>query len=136
MRPTRPTSSAIRAGYRSGLEVEVAKQIEQHTGEPALYETSVIEYVKPARVHKYKPDFVLPNGIIVETKGIFDAADREKHLLVKEQHEELDIRFVFSRSAAPIYPRSKTTLAEWCVKFGFMFSDKLIPLAWFRERKV
>jgi hypothetical protein len=67
---------------------------------------------KPARIHRYRPDFTLPNGIIIEGKGIFEAADREKHLLLKEQRPDLDIRFVFSRSEAPIYPKSPTTLAD------------------------
>ncbi len=34
-------------------------------------------------------------------------ADRQKHLLVRDQHPELDIRFVFSRSAAKINKASK-----------------------------
>ena len=133
MRPTRRTSSRA-DGFKSGLEAKVAKQIEEVTGEPALYETRVIPYSKPARTHRYKPDFILPNGIIIESKGIFDAADREKHLLVKDQYPELDIRFVFSRSEASIYPKSPTTLAMWCKKHGFKFADKLIPTSWFREK--
>jgi hypothetical protein len=57
----------------------------------------------------------------------------EKHLLVKAQHPDLDIRFVFSRSAAPLYKGSPTTYAMWCNKHGFVFADKLIPVAWLRE---
>jgi hypothetical protein len=133
MRPTRPTSRSD--GYKSGLEAKIAKQIVEVTGKPALYETQTIEYIKPERTHRYRPDFTLPNGIIIEGKGIFEAEDREKHLLVKSQRPDLDIRFVFSRSEAPIYPKSKTTLSAWCLKFGFKFADKLIPISWFKERK-
>jgi hypothetical protein len=121
-------------GYKSGLEAKIAKQIETVTGQPAQYETQTIEYVKPSRTHRYKPDFPLPNGIIIEGKGIFDAKDREKHILVQKQHPHLDIRFVFSRSEAPIYPRSPTTMADWCRKNGFKFADKLIPISWFKEK--
>ena len=43
---------------------------------------------------------MLYNGIIIETKGRFTAADRRKHLLVRKQHPHLDIRFVFENSNA------------------------------------
>lgn len=134
MRPKRATHSRA-DGFKSGLEAKIAKQIEAVTGEPAQYETQTVTYNKPARTHRYKPDFILPNGIIVEGKGIFDAPDREKHLLVKEQRPDLDIRFVFSRSEAPIYPKSPTTMGDWCRKWGFKFADKLIPIAWFKEKR-
>jgi hypothetical protein len=134
MRPIRQTSSRA-DGYKSGLEATIARQIEAVTGQPAKYETQTIEWTKPARIHRYRPDFLLPNDIVIEGKGVFDAADREKHLLLKEQRPGLDVRFVFSRSGASIYPRSPTTLADWCLKHGFQFADKLIPVSWFKERK-
>jgi hypothetical protein len=135
MRPIRPTSRSD--GFKSGLEAKIAKQIMEVTGKPALYETLTIEYTKPERVHKYKPDFSLLEdyGFIIESKGIFDAEDREKHRLVKEQHPHLDIRFVFTRSEAPIYKGSPTTMAMWCNRNGFKYADKLIPIAWFKEVK-
>jgi hypothetical protein len=136
---TRRVSSyrAVQKGeYRSGLEKRVATQIEETTGRPVEYEKLKLAYTKPAHAHKYNPDFELPNGIIVECKGRFEAKDREKHLLVKEQHPDRDIRFVFSRSAAPLYKGSPTTYAAWCEKHGFKYADKLIPLAWFKEKKV
>lgn len=126
-------SRAIAQGYRSGLEGRVAAQIREVTGQEPEFESFKIEYSKPARRSKYTPDFVLPNGIIIETKGVFDAADREKHLLIREQHPNLDIRFVFTRAKAPIYRGSKTTVAAWCDKHGFVWAEKLIPLEWFRE---
>jgi hypothetical protein len=134
MRPTRRTSSRS-DGFKSGLEAAIAKQIEAVTGGPAQYETLTVQYTKPARVHRYRPDFLLPNGIIIEGKGIFEAADREKHLLLRDQRPELDVRFVFSRSLAPIYPKSKTTMAQWCDKYGFKYADKLIPISWFKEKR-
>jgi hypothetical protein len=121
-------------GFKSSLEARVAKQIQEQTGKPADYEQETIEYTVPECAHKYRPDFRLPNGIIVESKGIFDAEDRKKHLLIKTQHPLLDIRFVFTRSAAPIYPKAKTTMAEWCQKHGFLYGDKLIPPSWFKEK--
>jgi hypothetical protein len=122
----------IKHGYRSGLEEKLGAQIKGH-GQPVLFETFKVPYVIPESLHRYTPDFLLANGIIVEGKGIFDAQDRAKHLLIKAQHPELDIRFVFTRSKAPITPGSKTTLAEWCLKHGFRYADKVIPEGWFHE---
>lgn len=124
---------AIREGYRSGLEVTVAKQLAV-AGVAAKYEDkdSVIEYIVN-ETRKYHPDFKLPNGIIVETKGRFTTEDRKKHKLIKEQHPELDIRFVFTRSKTKISKTSPTTYAMWCDKLGFKYADKLIPPSWLIE---
>ena len=74
-------SHAIKYGYRSGLEKSVAADLKER--EVAYeYETVKLPYeVKETRT--YTPDFILPNGIIVETKGRFTTADRKKHLLIK-----------------------------------------------------
>lgn len=117
--------------YRSGLEAKLAEQIEQ-AGIEVRYEQDPITYAKPESMHTYKPDFTLPNGVVIEGKGIFDKDDRDKHLLVRDQYPELDIRFVFSRSKSPIYRGSKTTYADWCIKHGFQFADKVIPKEWFK----
>ncbi len=123
---------ALAKGYRSGLEDKIATQVKQQ-GHEVRFETFKIPYVLPQSDHKYTPDFMLDNGIIIEGKGLFDASDRAKHLLLKAQYPELDIRFVFTRSAAPITKGSKTTYAMWCQKHGIKYADKLIPEAWFKE---
>jgi len=92
-----------------------------------------IKYTKPVTNHTYTPDFVLPNGIIIEAKGLFSSADRKKHLYVQEQHPLLDIRFVFSNAHSRLYKGSKTRYGDWCIKHGFQFADKLIPIAWIKE---
>ena len=97
------------------------------------YEKVKLKYIKPASSHVYTPDFQLPNGIIVETKGRFLAPDRQKHLLVKKHNPELDIRFVFSNSNARISKTSKTTYAMWCRKNGYKYADKTIPEEWINE---
>jgi hypothetical protein len=129
-------SVGIKYGFRSGLEETVAAQLEA-ANIPVLYEDkdSKIKFTEPSKNRTYSPDFVLPNGIIIETKGRFVTADRQKHLLVKAQHPELDIRFVFSNSRSRISKLSATTYQMWCIKHGFKFSDKLIPEAWLKERK-
>jgi hypothetical protein len=121
-------------GYRSGLEETIAEQLDK-AGVSYEYEQEVIRYVKPEKTAKYTPDFLLENGIIVETKGRFLTADRQKHLLVKHQHPDKDIRFVFSNSKTKISKTSKTTYADWCIKNGFQFADKRIPEDWLIEEK-
>ena len=126
---------AIREGYRSGLENLVAKQLE---AESIAFEyepkDKKIEYSKPASKHKYTPDFVFPK-FIIETKGRWVTADRKKHKLIKEQHPELDIRFVFSNSKTRISKTSKTTYAKYCEMNGWKYADKVIPDEWLKEIK-
>jgi hypothetical protein len=121
------------AGYRSGLEVALGRQLEK-AGIAAEYETLTIPWIPKPKTRRYKPDWVLlSNGIIIESKGRFITADRSKHKEVKEQHPDLDIRFVFSNSKTRISKQSKTTYAMWCVTQGFQYADKEIPAAWLRE---
>lgn len=122
----------IKLHGRSGLEDKTMEDLAQR-GVPYRYEEVKVSYEKPASRHKYTPDFVLPNGIIIETKGIFDPADRQKHELIKAQHPGLDIRFVFSRSKTPLRKGSPTSYGSWCEKRGFLFADKTVPQAWTDE---
>ena len=125
---------ALANGYRSGLEERINDQLGQ-LGVDGEYEQHIIKYVKPSTNHKYTPDFRLPNGIYIETKGRFTADDRKKHILIKEQCSTLDIRFVFDNSKSKIRKGSKTTFADWCIKYGFLYADKQIPQDWLLEEK-
>lgn len=121
---------AIKAGYRSGLEETISTQLKT-LKVPVLYETEKIKYIIN-EVRTYTPDFKLPNGIIIESKGRFVQADRKKHILIKQQYPTLEIRFVFSNSKARITKGSKTTYGDWCTKNGFVYADKLIPKEWLK----
>jgi hypothetical protein len=123
---------AKKHGFKSGLEESISNQIDSK-GIKVMYETEKVAYIIPASDHTYHPDFLLPNGIYIETKGRFVIADRKKHLLIKSQHPELDIRFVFTNSRNKINKASKTTYADWCEKNGFKYADKVIPEDWFNE---
>lgn len=123
---------AAKYGFRSGLEERIAEQLDK-AGVEYTYEKLKLDYVKPASKHVYTPDFVLSNGIIIETKGRFLLADRQKHILVKRHNPTLDIRFVFSNSNARISKASTTTYAQWCIKNGFKYADKTIPEEWIDE---
>ena len=120
------------AGKRSGLEVQVASALSaagaKFEGEK---EIKAIEYSLKAK--KYHPDFRLPNGIYIEAKGWFKPADRTKHLTIKYQHHNLDIRFVFSNPNAKLGKGSSTTYAQWCDRNGFKYAKGLVPEAWIEE---
>ena len=120
--------------YRSGLEVSISKQLKKFRIE-FTYEKLIILYIKPQETHRYIPDFRLANGILIETKGRFVVSDRKKHLLIRKQYgNKYDIRFVFSNAKAKIYKGSKTTYADWCIKYGFKFFNKTIPIKWIKEK--
>lgn len=132
-RPAAPRfQKHLRAAYRSGLEAIVAAALAS-AGVAAEFETVKVPYTQPAKARHYTPDFILPNGIIVETKGLFAVEDRQKHLWVKAQHPLLDIRFVFSNAKAKLRKGSPTTYADWCTKEGFQSAHKLIPIEWLTE---
>jgi len=120
---------AAKYGFRSGLEMTIHESLKSR-GIDGEYEKHIIQYTKPETHHKYHPDFKLPNGIFVETKGRFLTDDRKKHLLIKAQNPNLDIRFLFQNSKTKISKASKTTYADWCIKHGFKFADKDIPDDW------
>jgi hypothetical protein len=122
--------AAAKHGYRSGLEEQLDESLKAK-GIDGQYEQHKVAYAKPATYHTYTPDFRLPNGIFIETKGRFVLADRQKHILIKQQNPDLDIRFVFQNSRNKIRKGSKTTYADWCNKHGFLFADKDIPAEWF-----
>ena len=120
--------------YRSGLEERVARQLEE-LGVEFGYESFKIRYTKPAEETYYTPDFILPNQIIVETKGQFPTADRKKHKTIKKQFgDKYDIRFVFSNPNQRIGKKSKTTYAAWCERFGFKYAKEKIPMEWIKEK--
>ena len=127
-------SRSVASSFRSGLEEKIAAQLED-SGLPVVFEQYKLKYIIPESTHSYTPDFLLHNGIIIESKGIFDSDDRKKHQLIKQQHPELDIRFVFSSSKSKLYNGSSTSYADWCIKNGFMYADKLIPKEWLKEAK-
>jgi hypothetical protein len=120
------------AGYRSGLEDVIAEQLKE-AGIKFEYEAVKIKYEKPVSKHTYTPDFVLSSGIIIETKGRLLLADRKKHLLIKQQHPSLDIRFCFQNAKNKISAGSPTTYADWAEKNGFKWCNKTIPKEWLME---
>lgn len=118
--------------YRSGLERRIGNQLDE-AGIEFGYEPFKIPFVHPAEVRRYTPDFVLPNGIIVEAKGRWTTADRKKFVLLKRTYPTLDVRFVFSNANTKISRQSKTTYAKYCQSHGWPYSTGVIPIEWLKE---
>lgn len=121
----------IMNGYRSGLEERIARELDK-LGIKYRYEEVKIKYTQPSKSRTYTPDFVLPNGVIVESKGRFLSSDRQKHLMIQKEHPRLDIRFVFANPNTRINKGSPTTYAMWCEKNGFLYAKGSIPLEWLK----
>jgi hypothetical protein len=124
--------AARKYGYRSGLEKTICDKLTENKVKYA-YETLKIEWEDLA-YRTYTPDVILDNGIICEIKGLFTTADRRKHLMIKKQHPDLDIRFVFENSRRKLRKGAKSTYAGWCIQKGFLYYDKEIPEDWIKEK--
>ena len=113
--------------FRSGLEEKVADLL-SGLGVSYEYESKKISYVIQ---HNYTPDFVLPNSVILECKGYWDAADRRKIKQVKKDNPDIDLRMVFQSPYNTISRKSKTTYAKWCEKLDIPWTSfHNIPLDW------
>ena len=121
----------IQAGYRSGLEEKTAEYL-KNLGVSFTYEEEKIKWLD-SKIRTYTPDFVLSNGIIIETKGRFVSTDRRKHKEIKSQYPSKDIRFVFNNSRAKLYKGATSSYADWCTKNGFLYADKVVPEDWIKE---
>ena len=87
MSPHKARRNALKHGYRSGLEHKLSLYLKEHKFKFS-YESIKIEW-EDLSYRTYTPDFILDNGIIIETKGRFLASDRRKHLAIKKQHPKL-----------------------------------------------
>ena len=114
-----------RQRFRSKFERDTALSLKRE-GVDFEYETMKIKF---KRLCVYTPDFIFPNGVIIEAKGYFKPEDRTKHLLIKSQ-TEISIRFLFQNAYNTLSKNSKTTYADWCDRYGFLWCHKRIPTEW------
>ncbi|BCV06971.1 MAG: hypothetical protein CM15mV148_280 [uncultured marine virus] len=66
--------AARKYGYRSGLEHKLSLYLDELK---ISYDYEKLKIGEDLAYRTYTPDFVLDNGIIIETKGMFTAADRQ-----------------------------------------------------------
>jgi hypothetical protein len=83
----------------------------------------------------YIPDLKI-GDIFIEVKGYFRSDAQRKMRNMKEQHPELDIRFLFQRNNSPVQGAKKRkngtrmTCAEWAEKHNFIYAEEIIPEEW------
>ena len=114
-----------RQRFRSKFERDTALSLKRE-GVDFEYETMKIKF---KRLCVYTPDFIFPNGVIIEAKGYFKPEDRTKHLLIKSQ-TQYSIRFLFQNAYNTLSKNSKTTYADWCDRYGFLWCHRKIPTEW------
>ena len=134
----------LRSGKRSKFEERVGEQLDE-ANMPYTYETWSYEYDEPLRKNLarcadcgsrtllrtgwYTPDFFLDNGVIIESKGRFTAADRRKMAAIKEHHPDVDIKMLFMRDNK-IHKRSQTKYSDWCEANGYDYSIGEVKPEW------
>jgi hypothetical protein len=83
----------------------------------------------------YTPDLKIGETYI-EVKGYFRQDAQRKMRNMKEQHPELDIRFLFQRANSPVQGAkkrkdgTKMTCGEWADKHNFIWAEEIIPDDW------
>lgn len=121
---------------RSKLEIKLA-EILTECNEVWAYEITQIPYTIPKSDHKYTVDFTLSNGVLIEGKGyLSDHQERYKYVLLKQQHPDLDLRFVFD-NPNKLCGGTKQTHGAWATKYGFKWcgiKDVEQIHSWVKER--
>lgn len=132
---------AKKQGFESGLEQDVFNYLKDK-GLDVRYEEYPLEFVQPEKKRKYTPDIFVYDKkgnlkYVIETKGRFTMADRQKMKWVKEQHPDVEFRLLFERDCATINKKSSTTYADWAKKAKFLCSkftkDKPVPDEWIED---
>ena len=114
--------------YRSKFEGRVAAALTQNKV-GFTYEDMTLPYIIEA---VYRPDFILDNGVVVETKGFFSPQDRRKMLAVQKQHPDLDIRLCFQNAKDKISRAKRSiTYGQWATRHGFKWASGNIPKDWY-----
>lgn len=136
---------AKRLGFRSGGEMLMTAFLERRKVKFLYEERSLrIPYTVPESLHHYLPDFFLKkkDGTImyIDYKGEWDAEDRRKHLLIQQQHPDLDIRMVFERDPHKQFIGAKgksATYADICTKGSGRspFKDFSMPFTWVKKER-
>ena len=116
---------------RSTLEERVQQNLNAR-GVAYEYEPCKLPYVVE---RNYIPDLKI-NDMYIEVKGYFRQDAQRKMRSMKEQHPDLDIRFLFQRNKSTIQGAkkrkdgTKMTCAEWAKRHGFIYAEEIIPDEW------
>lgn len=123
--------------FRSKFEASISKYL-LSKGVQFTFERLTLPFVQPSKKRKYKPDFKIEEtSVVIEAKGYLTARDREKLLLVREQHPNVNLVLLFMDSRKRLNKRSPTSYADWCTKHGIPFADfrSGIPDNWLHNKE-
>lgn len=120
---------------KSGLELDVWKQLIKKKHLKVRYESEVLPYLVE---RQYNPDFIITrrNGskIYIECKGYFSPEDRTKMSWVLKNHPDKDIRMLFDKNNK-ISTRKNGSVyrySDWCERRGVPYAFKTVPKEWLR----
>ena len=127
--PQQLQQTSSKQKYRSKFEAGIAATLNKNKV-AFSYESLDLKYILSC---SYCPDFILGNGIIIETKGYLSKEDRRKMLAVKEANPSLDIRFCFQNAKTKLSRGKKRSLSygQWATRNGFLWCHKTIPADWY-----
>ena len=131
-----------RGQYRSAFEFNLATKLYE-AGIDFQYEPYQLKYELPMNnsycaececkeiysTRKYVPDFILPNGLVIEAKGEFTSQNRKKMLAIIESNPDLDIRMVFMRDNY-LSKKHANKYSDWCERNGVTYAVGDIPEEW------
>ena len=66
----------------------------------------------------YTPDLVLPNGVVVEVKGKFDASKRNLMRQLVRCNPGVDLRFIFMRDNKFGQAKNRKRYSDWARAVG------------------
>lgn len=113
-------------GPRNAFERKIDDQLRKLKA-GAIYEGARIPYNIEGLW--YHPDWVLPNGNIIEAKGFLDKETKRKMVAVKKCNPNLKIFFVFYDAHKKI-SGTKETHADWAIRNGFGWSHEVVLEEW------
>lgn len=136
-----------RSKYKSDFEHRIAISL-ANRGVPIRYEEEQLSYEKGVyrgvcndcgskdvvSVRSYTPDWTLPNGILVESKGKFTPQNRSLMLDVIKSNPDRDIRMVFQADNW-LTRKKKTKYSDWCKQHDIKCAVGDIPDEWLQEDK-
>lgn len=139
----------VRKDYRSNFEFNIARSLKER-GIDFKYETESYEVWRSVYQpkcmecgsdnvisrHTYTPDFFLPNGIVIETKGKVTPQVRTNLLEIKDAMAfyDIDWRIVFMRDNWLTKKKIKR-LSDWAKDNNIKYSVGRIPDEWLKEQK-
>jgi hypothetical protein len=116
---------------RSTLEDRVQANL-QKRGIIYTYEPCKLPYTVE---RNYIPDLLI-GDMYIEVKGYFRQDAQRKMKSIRDQHPDLDIRFLFQRAASTVQGAklrkdgTKMTCGEWADKQGFKWAEGNVPDDW------